>query len=104
MRSGDVVTATVKERVTTLVGVLGTEADHAAAAELMPLVYDELRALARRYLRAEHPGHTLQPTALVPSPRLSCTRPISSSWTRHGWIGGAEATSGPLGPRPCGVF
>jgi RNA polymerase sigma factor (TIGR02999 family) len=65
MRSGDVVTATVKERVTTLVGVLGTEADPSAAAELMPLVYDELRALARRYLRAEHPGHTLQPTALV---------------------------------------
>jgi len=32
---------------------------------LMPLVYQELRRLARRYLRRENPGHTLQPTALV---------------------------------------
>ena len=31
----------------------------------MPLVYDELRRLARHYMRAEAPGHTLQPTALV---------------------------------------
>ena len=31
----------------------------------MPLVYDELRRLARRYLRRERPNHTLQPTALV---------------------------------------
>jgi RNA polymerase sigma factor (TIGR02999 family) len=36
-----------------------------AAPELLPLVYDELRALAARYLRQERPGHTLQPTALV---------------------------------------
>ena len=32
---------------------------------LMPLVYDELRSLARAYLRREGTGHTLQPTALV---------------------------------------
>ena len=32
---------------------------------LFPVVYDELRRLAGRYLRREHPGHTLQPTALV---------------------------------------
>ena|SRR6266404_5472664 len=31
----------------------------------MPLVYNELRSLARRYLRDERPGHTLQATALV---------------------------------------
>lgn len=31
----------------------------------MPLVYDELRDLAERYLRREASGHTLQPTALV---------------------------------------
>ena len=34
-------------------------------AELMPLVYDELRRLANHYLRCERPDHTLQPTALV---------------------------------------
>jgi RNA polymerase sigma-70 factor, ECF subfamily len=32
---------------------------------LIPLVYDELRRLARSYLRRERPDHTLQPTALV---------------------------------------
>ena len=35
------------------------------AKKLMPLVYDELRELAARDLRAERRGHTLQPTALV---------------------------------------
>ena len=37
----------------------------AAAAELLPLVYGELRTLAGRFMRAERPDHTLQPTALV---------------------------------------
>lgn len=36
-----------------------------AAADLMPLVYQELRQLAERYLGREPHGHTLQPTALV---------------------------------------
>jgi hypothetical protein len=31
----------------------------------MPLVYDELRRLARRYMHNESPGHTLQASALV---------------------------------------
>lgn len=31
----------------------------------LPLVYDELKGLARGYLRGERGGHTLQPTALV---------------------------------------
>jgi RNA polymerase sigma factor (TIGR02999 family) len=35
------------------------------ADRLLPLVYDELRALAGHYLAGERPGHTLQPTALV---------------------------------------
>jgi RNA polymerase sigma factor (TIGR02999 family) len=36
-----------------------------AAQKLLPLVYDELRSLARARLRFEQPGQTLQPTALV---------------------------------------
>src|SRR5581483_10130357 len=39
--------------------------DPHAAAELLPLVYDELRKLAAAQLAAERPGQTLQPTALV---------------------------------------
>ena len=39
--------------------------DERALEELVPLVYGELRRLARRHLSHERPGHTLQPTALV---------------------------------------
>ena len=39
--------------------------DPSALNQLLPLVNDELRRLARNYLRRESPGHTLQPTALV---------------------------------------
>ncbi len=35
------------------------------AAKLLPLVYDELRSLAAKYLRRERKDHTLSPTALV---------------------------------------
>jgi RNA polymerase sigma factor (TIGR02999 family) len=39
--------------------------DRQAAADLLPLVYDELRQLAAARLAAEAPGHSLNPTALV---------------------------------------
>jgi RNA polymerase sigma-70 factor (ECF subfamily) len=39
--------------------------DESAFEKLAPLVYDELRRLARRYMAGERPGHTLQTTALV---------------------------------------
>ena len=39
--------------------------DQDALAQLIPLVYDDLRQLARNYLRRERQAHTLQPTALV---------------------------------------
>ena len=39
--------------------------DAAALEQLIPLVHDELRRLARRYMGRERAGHTLQPTALV---------------------------------------
>ena len=41
------------------------EGDGRAAAELLPLVYDELRQLAAQKLSKEAPGQTLQATALV---------------------------------------
>ncbi|MGH7701170.1 MAG: sigma-70 family RNA polymerase sigma factor [Gemmatimonadales bacterium] len=39
--------------------------DRAALDRLMPLVYDELHAIAARHLRGEGSGHTLQTTALI---------------------------------------
>jgi len=39
--------------------------DQSALDELAPVVYDELKRLARRQMHGESPGHTLQATALV---------------------------------------
>ena len=39
--------------------------DEEALRSLLPLIYNELRRLAHRYLQKERPGHTLQSTALV---------------------------------------
>ena len=52
--------ATANELLTRL-----EEGDAAAADELFPIVYEELRRLARRRIRRERPGHTLQTTALL---------------------------------------
>lgn len=41
------------------------DGDSAALQDLLPIVYDELRRVAQRYLRSERTGHTLQSTALV---------------------------------------
>jgi RNA polymerase sigma factor (TIGR02999 family) len=41
------------------------EGRNGALDELLPLVYGQLRRLARRQLRGESPGHVLQPTALI---------------------------------------
>ncbi len=39
--------------------------DRSAAQRLLPMIYDEFRSLAARYLGRERAGHTLEPTALV---------------------------------------
>jgi hypothetical protein len=50
--------------VTSLLNKLAA-GDQEAAAQLVPLVYEELRCVAARRLRHERPDHTLQATALV---------------------------------------
>jgi RNA polymerase sigma factor (TIGR02999 family) len=50
--------------VTLLLGQM-KRGERDAAAQLMPLVYRELRKIAGACMRDERPGHTLQPTALV---------------------------------------
>ena len=51
-------------KVTTLLNEVGA-GDGRASADLLPLVYEQLRALAGRKMRAERPDQTLQATALV---------------------------------------
>lgn len=54
--------------------------DQAALDRLMPLVYDELRRLAHFYMSREHPGHTLQTTALVDEAYLRLSGQTHTQW------------------------
>ena len=59
--------------------------DQRALSVLMPLVYDELRRIARNQVRRERPGQTLQPTALVHEAwlRLMGSRQLSPQNRAH---------------------
>jgi len=57
-----------------------TEGDQEAAERLIPLVYDELKRLARSYMRRERQEHTLQTTALVHEAYLKLVRQRSVNW------------------------
>jgi RNA polymerase sigma factor (TIGR02999 family) len=65
----------------------------AAAEELLPLVYDDLRRLAARKLAKEKPGQTLQATALVHEAYLRIAGGGETSWEsrRHFFAAAAEA-------------
>lgn len=54
--------------------------DAAAEAELLPLVYDELRRRANSMMRRESVGHTLQPTALVHEAYMRMIRQEQVDW------------------------
>jgi RNA polymerase sigma factor (TIGR02999 family) len=68
------------QRVTRLVGELSAPDGENAANQLMPVVYNELRALAYRYFRDERPNHTLQPTALVHEAYLRLVDQTQVDW------------------------
>jgi len=51
-----------------------------ASEKLLPLVYDELRRLASRYMRRERPDHTLQATALVHEAYLRLIDQTQADW------------------------
>jgi len=65
--------------------------DRAALDELMPLVYDELRRLARHYMRRERPGHTLQTTALVNEAYLRLIDQKRANWQNRAQFFGVAA-------------
>ena len=62
-----------------------------ASEELMPLVYDELRRQASRYLRRERPGHTLQTTALIHEAYLRLVDQRGVSWQNRAHFFGIAA-------------
>src|SRR5262245_58354000 len=66
--------------------------DPHAAAELLPLVYDELRKLAAQKLAREKPGQTLQATALVHEAYLRLVGPADDRrWASRGHYFAAAA-------------
>src|SRR5215470_16099858 len=69
------------------------QGDPDAAAQLWPLVYDELRKLAARKLAQETPGQTLQPTALVHEAYVRVAGDSQVTWEgrRHFFFAAARA-------------
>jgi RNA polymerase sigma-70 factor, ECF subfamily len=64
----------------------------AAREALLPLVYDELRRMARGYLRAERRVHTLQPTAIVHEAYLRLVDQAEVDWRDRAQFFGLAAT------------
>ncbi len=70
--------------------------DPHAAAQLLPLVYAELRQLAAQKMAQEKPGQTLQPTALVHEAYLRLVgdaKPQAAAWTGRGHFFAAAAAA-----------
>jgi RNA polymerase sigma factor (TIGR02999 family) len=65
--------------------------DKAALDQLMPLVYEELRRLARHYMSRERPGDTLQPTALVNEAYLRLVDQEDMRWENRAHFFGIAA-------------
>src|SRR5262245_13638344 len=68
-----------------------SKGDAAARDQLMPLVYDELHRIARRNMRYEDGGHTLQPTALVHDAYLRLIDQTRVQWQNRAHFFGVAA-------------
>src|SRR5947199_3880498 len=68
-----------------------THGEKAALDQLIPVVYDELRRQASRYLRRELPGHTLQTTALVNEAYMRLVDQKNVQWQNRAHFFGISA-------------
>lgn len=66
--------------------------DPTALNALLPVVYEELKRIARAQLARERPGHTLQATALVHEAYLRLLGAQSIDWSDRAWFMGLAAT------------
>ena len=82
--------STSAPRVTELL-VHWRHGDQDAREELIPLIYGELRRVARNYLRHERPDHTLQSGALVHEAYLRLTGEESPQWKNRAHFFGVAA-------------
>lgn len=76
--------------VTQLIQAMG-KGDVAAAERLLPIIYEELRALARQRMAQERDGHTLQGTALVHEAYLRLAGDGDMQWDSKGHFFAAAA-------------
>ncbi len=67
------------------------QGDRAALDALLPLVYDELRIIARHYLKQERADHTLQPTGLVHEAYLRLVNQRQVDWRNRAQFFGLAA-------------
>lgn len=66
--------------------------DKAALDRMTPILYDELRRLARHFLSSERPDHTLQPTALVHEAYLRLVDQRAVDWQNRAHFLGVAAS------------
>ena len=67
--------------------------DGAALEKLMPLVYDELRRMAKRYMQSQPSGHTLQTTALIHEAYLKLADNKEKRWQNRAHFFAVAATA-----------
>ncbi len=70
-----------------------SKGNQAARDQLIPLVYDELRRMARRYMNQQNPGHTLQTTALIHEAYLRLSGDTGKQWENRVHFLGVAATA-----------
>ncbi len=78
------------EQITQLL-VDWSKGDEFALEQLMPLVYEELRRMARRYMRRQPSGHTFQTTELIHEAYLKLAKQEEPNWQNRAHFFGAAA-------------
>jgi RNA polymerase sigma factor (TIGR02999 family) len=71
----------------------GAGGEDLSISQIMPVVYDELRRLARNYLRREKPGQSLQATALVNEAYLRLAKEKAHAWRNRAHFCAIAASS-----------
>jgi RNA polymerase sigma factor (TIGR02999 family) len=81
---------TGQKDVTVLLSAIA-DGDSRASSDLLPIVYEQLRRLARSQMAREKPGMTLQPTALVHEAYMRLVGDADVKWNSRGHFFGAAA-------------
>ena len=75
----------------TLLLIDWSKGDEFALEQLMPLVYDELRRMARRYMRRQLSGDTFQTTELIHEAYLKLANQDGQNWQNRAHFFGVAA-------------